>query len=91
MFNEIYREDAYSGPVASFEQFVLEIKPDLTTVRERAAYNGEAEVTVRIPQIPARPKNEAGYTSEIEGAGFKMVRFEVSKSHFTCRFYAQVR
>ena len=90
MFSEIYRDGAYDGPVTSFEQYVEVFRPDLTTIEERTAYNGNTEVKVRIPRVPARPKDRVGYTKEMERSGFKMVRFKVQKSFMGCRFYAQV-
>lgn len=79
MFNELYREDTYSGPNASFEQYMEVYCSDLSTVEERVAYNGDTPVTVRIPKIPGRFKDEAGYRSEMEQGGFEVVRFEVLK------------
>ncbi|MGE5578899.1 MAG: class I SAM-dependent methyltransferase [Bacillota bacterium] len=89
MFNELYLEDAYSGPVTSFEQYMDIFSPDLSTMEERAAYNGDTPVTVRIPKLPGRFKNEAGYRSEMERAGFEVVRFEVLQSYMGCRFFAR--
>lgn len=90
MFNELYQDGAYSGPVESFEQYLEIFKPDLTTIEERTAYNDGEEVKVRIPRVPSRPRDRDGYTQEMEENGFHVVHFEVLKSYAGCRFYARV-
>ena len=90
LFNELYqKEGAYSGPVESYEQYLEVFKPDLTTVEERIAYNEGREVKVRIPRVPARPKDHVGYAREMEDNGFRMVHFEVLGSYTGCRFHVQ--
>ncbi len=89
LFNELYQEGAYPGPVESFKQYLDIFKPDLTTMEERTAYNEGREVKVRIPRVPARPKDQAGYAREMEDNGFRMVHFEVLESYIGCRFYAR--
>lgn len=91
MFNELHREDAYDGPITSFEQYMEVFRPDLATVEERTAYNDGTMVKVHIPRVPARFKDKRGYAAELERAGFRMVRFQVLESYMGCRFYAEVR
>lgn len=88
--NELYLDGAYTGPVESFQQYLDIFKPDLETIEERTAYNGGKEVKIRIPRIPARPKDQAGYAREMEENGFRMVHFQILKSHTGCRFFARV-
>lgn len=90
MFNELFREGAPDGPIHSFEQYLEVFKPDLTTIEERTAYNGGKETKVRIPKVPARPKDKDGYAREMEESGFELVRFHILKSYMGCRFYATV-
>jgi len=91
MFNEVYREGVYSGPVHSFEQYLSIFKEDLVTSEERTAYNEGKEVKVRIPRVPARPKDLPGYAREMEENGFRIVHFQVLQSYAGCRFYAEVQ
>jgi SAM-dependent methyltransferase len=91
VFNEMHREEAYEGPVESFDQYLDAFKPDLTTVEERTAYSGGKQVRVRIPRVPARPRGQAGYTREMSENGFDLVHFRILKSQMGCVFYAKVR
>ncbi len=89
MFNEMYREGADDRPITCYGQYLEVYKPDLTTVEERTAYDGETEVKVRIPEVPARFKDEAGYRAELNRAGFTLERFRVLDTYMGCRFYAR--
>jgi SAM-dependent methyltransferase len=89
MFNELYREGAYAGPITSFDQYLEVFEPDLSTIEERTAYNDGVEVKVRIPRVPARFKDEAGYAAEMKRAGFALEHFQVLQTYMGCRFYAR--
>ena len=69
-FREVYREDAYSGPVNSFEQWLTIEGSDYETPSPRTVINDDVEYTVNIPLVPARGKNKEDYISEMTAAGF---------------------
>jgi hypothetical protein len=79
------------GAQAGRLQYLDVFKPDLTTVEERTAYSDGKEVKIRIPKVPARPKDKAGYTREMEESGLELVRLQVPpESYMGCRFYVRI-
>lgn len=40
---------------------------------------------MRIPRVPARFKDQEGYTAEMRRAGFSLERFEVLDTYMGCR------
>ena len=72
-FRESYRTDAYSGEVASFEDWCRISGSDYKTPESRRV-NG-SDITVDIPLVPARAKNKADYIAEMQEARFVVEKF----------------
>ena len=71
-----YREDAYEGPVACFEDWMRITGDDYETPAPR--YAGDIEVM--LPLLPARAMNRAGYERELAAAGFAVEALEPAQS-----------
>lgn len=88
-FHQSYREDAYPGPVNTFEEWKTISGTDYQTPSQRQI--GESGRTVLIPLVPARARNREGYLSELEEAGFIVDEFiemgENSKCVYSCSFH----
>jgi|GEM_PF-1454722 hypothetical protein len=89
LFIELFREDAYDGPIDSFDEYMNLFAPDLTTLEERSAFNAGKEVKIKLAQVPARPRSKAGYLSELGRYGFEVLTFTVLESGMECRIIAQ--
>jgi ubiquinone/menaquinone biosynthesis C-methylase UbiE len=89
LFIELFREDAYDGPMDSFDEYMNLFAPDLTTLEERSAFNAGKEVKIKLAQVPARPRSKAGYLSELGRYGFEVLTFTVLESGMECRIIAQ--
>lgn len=70
-FRESYRDNAYSGVVESCEQWQTITGGDYVTPQVRKNQGKE----VLLPLVPARARNRAGYTEEMERAGFVVENF----------------
>ena len=81
-FREVYRADAYSGYISSYEEWLAISESDYETPSPRTVENDGVEYTVNIPLVPARGKNKADYISEMTSAGFVVddfIEMDVSK------------
>lgn len=67
-FHQSYRENAYEGPVASFDDWKRISGSDYSTPQTREI--GDTGVTVEIPLVPARARTKAGYLADLKSAGF---------------------
>lgn len=72
-FRESYRYDAYSGPVASFDEWKQISGSDYETPEPTNV--GQSNIVVNIPLVPARTKNKADYIAEMEAVGFVVDEF----------------
>lgn len=81
----LYWEDAYDGPVESFDDYMRHFAPDLTTVEERTAFNGDEELRVKLTRVPARPRSKDGYLGELGRHGFEVLTLDVVEPGFECR------
>ena len=86
LFRESYRrEGVHQGVVKSFEEWskITDCDYETPQLRQvRSAKDGR-NVDVYVPLLPARAKDEQGYTEEFEAVGFKVERFaemDASKS-----------
>ena len=78
-YQEAYRRDAYEGHVESIDQWQRITGLDFNTPQPRIM--GEKQVMLKL--LPARPRTEAGYRSEMQDAGFEIVCFrELAESDF---------
>ena len=75
-FRVSYREDAYEGPVDSYEDWVRITGDDYETPQPRFA----GDVEVMLPLLPARAMNLAGYARELVQAGFALEALESAYS-----------
>lgn len=75
-FRVSYRENAYEGPVARYEDWVKITGDDYETPAPRFA----GDVEVMLPLLPARAMNRAGYERELGTAGFAVEAFEPAQS-----------
>lgn len=89
LFKEICREDAFDGPIETFEDYMREFAPDLVTEEERVAYNDGKEVKVKVTRVPARPRSQSGYVRELSEHGFQVLRFRALESDLGCRIIAR--
>ncbi len=75
-FRVSYRENAYEGPVARFEDWVRITNDDYETPTPRFA----GDIEVMLPLLPARAMNRAGYERELEAAGFAVEALDPAQS-----------
>ena len=73
LVHESFRTDAYEGNVSSIEEWARITGLDFHTPQPRRI-PGSDEITY-LPLLPARPKNQAGYISEMEDIGFVVEEF----------------
>lgn len=76
-FRESYQEDAYVGPVTSYEQYIDILGGGYDVPVKKYAKKGSEKVEVMIPRMPGRYKTEAGYRRELTEAGFIVDDFQV--------------
>lgn len=76
-FRESYWEDAYEGPVTSYEQYINILGGGYDVPVKKYAKKGAEKVEVMIPRMPGRHKTEAGYRKELTEAGFIVDDFQV--------------
>lgn len=75
-FRQAFWEDAYEGPVESFDQWAELMNIDYSKAESRYAKKGDGAVEVLLPRIAGRGRSEAGYRREFTAAGFVVERFE---------------
>lgn len=90
LLKELLMEDAYDGPVESFDDYMRLFAPDLTTIEERTAFNGDEELKVKLTRVPARPRSKEGYLRELGRYGFEALTFDVVEPGFECRMVARL-
>ena len=75
-YRECYRDNAYSGAVADFDEW-KRIYPDVDydTPQLRTALHTGSEVEVNVPLLPSRVKTEDDYRTELSAAGFEVLLF----------------
>lgn len=72
-WQESYRTDAYEGMVESIAHWEKLTGLDFNTPEPRRIGNSGKEVMIKL--LPARPRTEAGYRTEMERAGFVVDEF----------------
>lgn len=87
-FRESYRNDAYSGMVASFDEWKLISGSDYETPEPRRV--GTSDTVVEIPLVPARAKNKVDYIAEMEAAGFTVDDFVEMDINMQCTYSASI-
>lgn len=75
-YRQVFRENAYDGPVESYEQWTTLMGIDYDTAEKRSARTADGTVEVMLPRIAGRGHSEAGYRKEFAEAGFVVDRFE---------------
>jgi SAM-dependent methyltransferase len=89
-FRETYRREAYTGNVESLEQWKTITGDDYDTPQQRYAKNGDKEVEVWIPLVPARARNKEGYIAEMNRAGFVVDGFVEMDMNEQCPYSASI-
>lgn len=87
-FRESYRTDAYSGEVATFEDWCRISGSDYKTPELRRVMG--SDITVDIPLVPARARNKADYIAEIQSAGFVVDDFVEMDINMQCPYSASI-
>ena len=87
---ENYRVDAYSGEIATFDDWARITGSDYSTPLERKVINNGVEYTVEVPLLPARAKNREDYITELERAGFAVERFVECSENPYCNFAVHI-
>ena len=87
-FHEVYRKDAYSGPVSSFDEWKQISGSDYETPEPRQVMG--SNIVVNIPLVPARAKNKADYIAEMEAAGFVVDEFIEMDINMQCPYSASI-
>ncbi len=90
-FRESHRENAYDGPVESFDAWLARTGDDYETPGKRTARRGDGEVDVWMPLVPARAKTVSGYRAELEAAGFSVESILLSEPNTQCPFSVNIR
>lgn len=80
-FRQLYSEDSYSGTVESFGHWKEISGTDYETPGLRSSTDG---IEVNIPIVPARAKTRNDYITEMQNAGFEVVRFEKMEFNWQC-------
>lgn len=68
-FRQSYRKSAYDGTVETYKQWQDITGEDYVTPGVRTVKNGDRDIDVRIPLVPARSRTKAGYRAGIAGRG----------------------
>lgn len=76
-FRECYAQEGYDGEVESVAQWSQISGMDYTTPQERTVMVRGNPLTVMLPFLPARPRNETQYRRELNDAGFFVRSFMV--------------
>ena len=77
-FRECYAKEGYDGEIESIAQWSRISGMDFTTPQERTVMARGNPLTVMLPILPARPRNEAQYRRELNDAGFLVRSFMVN-------------
>ena len=81
LFRQTYVEDAYEGPVSSYDQWMEIVGGGFDGAVQKYAKkttdHGTKKVPVMIPRMPGRGRSETGYRNEFEAAGFTVDDFQV--------------
>lgn len=92
-FRESYREDAYSGEVATFEDWKRISGSDYETPQPREI--GRTGIMVNLPLVPARAKNREDYIREMEAAGLAvdaLIEMDLNwQCPYSCTIFAHRR
>ncbi len=75
-FQQAFRQDAYEGPVSSYQQWVDLMGIDYDTPEQRTAKTANGTVEVQLPRIAGRSRSELGYRAEFTEAGFTVDLFQ---------------
>lgn len=74
-FRQSYRKSAYDGTVETYKQWQDITGEDYVIPGVRTVKNGDRDIDVRIPLVPARARTKAGYERELQAAGFQILDF----------------
>ena len=92
-FRESFREDAYSGEVASFDDWKRISSSDYDTPQPREI--NRTGVVVELPLVPARAKNREDYLREMEEAGLAvdaLIGMDLNRQcPFSCTIFTHKR
>ena len=81
LFRQTYLENAYEGPVSSYDQWMEIVGGGydgaVQKYAKKTTEQGTEKVPVMIPRMPGRGRSEAGYRRELEAAGFTVDNFQV--------------
>ncbi|MBQ8509000.1 MAG: class I SAM-dependent methyltransferase [Clostridia bacterium] len=86
--HETYRADAYTGTVASIEEWGRISGSDYTTPQPRTITTPGGQAEVMLPLLPARAKNLNGYTADFKEAGLTIEKFEPNGENVHCLYSA---
>lgn len=89
-FRETYRREVYNGSVESLEQWKTITGDDYDTPKQRFTKNGDKEVEVWIPLVPARARTKEGYIAEMDNAGFIVDDFVEMDINEQCPYSASI-
>lgn len=75
-YKESYRkEDIVKTPVPSFDEWLKITGDDYETPSLRRVQLGDDHIEIKIPFVPARANDEAGYRADMQAAGFFVEKF----------------
>ncbi|UCD08264.1 MAG: class I SAM-dependent methyltransferase [Dehalococcoidales bacterium] len=87
-FRECVQEEEFMQEISDFRDWLEKTGNEYDTLYDYPAYKDDKQYTVRIPRVPARFNNEAGYRKELERAGFTVKYF--ASDGWMCIMYAGV-
>lgn len=90
-YQEAYRTDAYEGTYESMEQWLEMTGVDIDTPEQRFGRNGDEEIEIFIPLLPARPKSKKGYITEMESVGFVVDELIENESNESITYSATIK
>ena len=88
-FRVNYRDEGFSHSISDYRDWLEKVENDYTTLHDYPAWADGKEYTIRLPRLPARANNEAGYRAELERAGLEVEYF--TSDGWMCSMYAGVR
>ncbi|MBN2239742.1 MAG: class I SAM-dependent methyltransferase [Dehalococcoidales bacterium] len=88
-FRENIQEEEFTGSIRDFTDWLAKTGNEYSTLHDYSAYKDDEQHTVRLPRVPARFNNEAGYRRELEDAGFSVEHFE--PDDWLCIMHTAVR
>lgn len=89
-FRESFRSDMEEIRIESFEQWKAVTCCDYQTPEPRVVNDGDKEVEVWIPCVPARAKSKSGYMCEMEAIGFVVDDFIEMDINNQCVYSASI-